>query len=194
MVVGREKKLRFRIVPNMLRLFTGLALEYPVRRNLELVLEHLRPLAPLAWSPSDNFHITTKFIGAWEEGRLEELKGALGEVTKVGPVTVRVGGFGWYPNPHHPRVLLAGVKAPEALYELERGLEECIVKLGVTSEGREYSPHLTLARVKGAVELAGLRQGIAQLPSADFGESKAAKFLLYQSEGGVYKVIGEFAL
>ena len=194
MVVEREKKLRFRIVLNMLRLFTGLALQYPVRRNVELVLEHLRPLAPLAWSPTDNFHITTKFIGAWEEARLDELKAALAEVKKVRPVTVKVGGFGWYPNPHHPRVLFAGVRAPEALYELERGLEDCIVKLGVVSEGREYVPHMTLARVKGTVELAGLRQAIAQLPSADFGESKAAKFLLYKSEGGVYQVIGEFVL
>ena len=60
------------------------------------------------------------------------------------------------------------------------------------------TPHLTLARIKGVQNLVALRQAIAQLPSAEFGVSTAAKFLLYQSEPGerssVYKVIGEFPL
>ena len=181
-----------------LRLFTGLALEYPVRRNLELVLAHLRPLATLNWSPFDNFHITTKFIGAWPAERLDELKNALAQVPKCGPVTTPIGGFGWYPNPHQPRVLLTGVKAPEALFTLAKQMDEACGKLGLITEARAYSPHLTLARIKGTQNLVALRQAIAQLPSAEFGASTAAKFLLYQSQPGerssVYKVIGEFPL
>lgn len=169
-----------------------------MRRNLELVLEHLRPLAALNWSPSDNFHITTKFIGAWPAERLDELKSALRQVAKCGPIATAIGGFGWYPNPHQPRVLLTGVKAPEALFTLAKQIEDCCQRLGLASEARTYSPHLTLARVKGAQNLIALRQAIAQLPSAEFGVSTATKFLLYQSETGerssVYKVIGEFPL
>lgn len=196
--VGREKKLRSKIVPNVLRLFTGLAIEYPVRRNLELVLEHLRPLAPLTWSPGDNFHITTKFIGEWPSERLDELKGALGGVAKRGPITTAIGGFGWFPNPHQPRVLFSGVKAPEALFGLAQDLDAACAALGVAVETRSYSPHLTLAKIRGAQNLVAVRQAIAQLPSAEFGVSTASKFLLYKSEPGettsVYTVIGEFAL
>jgi len=185
-------------VPNSLRLFTGLALEYPVRRNLELVLEHLRPLAPLTWSPSDNFHITTKFIGDWPEERLDELKLALGGLAKRGPITCEIGGFGWYPNPHQPRVLYGGVKGPVELRELAKDLDKCCEGLGVPREKREYSPHLTLGRMRGVQNVVALRQAIAQLPSAEFGSSTASKFLLYKSEAGdqtsVYRVIGEFAL
>ena len=186
------------MLSNPLRLFTGLALEYPVRRNLELVLEHLRPLAALNWSPSDNFHITTKFIGAWPSDRLDELKTALSKLSKCGPISTPIGGFGWYPNPHQPRVLLTGVKAPEALFTLAKQIEECCERLGLASEDKAYSPHLTLARIKGAQNLVALRQAIAQLPSAEFGVSTASKFLLYQSEPGarssVYRVIGEFPI
>lgn len=196
--MGREKKLRSKIVPNSLRLFTGLALEYPVRRNLELVLEHLRPLSPLTWSPTDNFHITTKFIGDWQEERLEELKAALGGLKKRGPITASIGGFGWYPNPHQPRVLYCGIKAPVELHDLARDLDACCAGLGIAREKREYKPHLTLARMRGVQDVTALRQAIAQLPSAEFGKSTAAKFLLYKSEPGeqtsAYKVIGEFAL
>ncbi len=198
-VVSREKKLRFRIVPNSLRLFTGLAIEYPVRRNLQLVLEHLRPQAPIQWSPSDNFHITTKFIGPWDPDRLDELKTALAQAPRPGPIAAAIGGFGWYPNPHQPRVLFAGVKAPQSLLDLARSIDEACESIGLAKESRAYSPHLTLARIKGAgVNLTPIRQAIAQLPSAEFGLSTATKFLLYKSEPGeaasTYTVIGEFAL
>jgi 2'-5' RNA ligase len=150
------------------------------------------------WSPADNFHITTKFIGAWPEDRIEELKSALGKIPKRGPITTPISGFGWFPNPHQPRVLFCGVRGPAALFELASDLEQCCETLGLKREQREYSPHLTLARIEGVQNLAALRQAIAQLPSADFGVSTAAKFLLYKSEAGektsVYTVIGEFPL
>ncbi len=196
--MGREKKLRSKIVPTTLRLFTGLALEYPVRRNLELVLEHLRPLAPLNWSPADNFHITTKFLGAWPAERLDELKAALAGTPRPGPIQLSIGGFGWYPNPHHPRVLYAGVKAPDALFHLAASLNATLAPLGFPTEDRPYHPHLTLARVKQSQDLTALRQAIAQLPSAEFGLTTSAKFLLYRSDPGertsTYHVIGEFPL
>jgi len=185
-------------VPNSLRLFTGLALEYPVRRNLELVLAHLRPLAPLNWSPANNFHITTKFIGPWPEERLEELKAALTAIPKYGPITTPISGFGWYPNPHQPRILFCGVRAPEPLFSLAKDLDTCCEALGLKPEQRDYTPHLTLARIKGVQNLTPIRQAIAQLPSADFGVSTAARFLLYKSQPGedasAYTVIGEFPL
>jgi RNA 2',3'-cyclic 3'-phosphodiesterase len=162
------------------------------------VLEHLRPQAPLQWSPTDNFHITTKFIGPWPEERLEELKSMLGSVPKPGPIATAIGGFGWFPNPHQPRFLFAGVRATEALYQLAEDLNSGCQTLGLAPEERKFTPHLTLARVKGAPPLAGLRQAIAQLPSSEFGVTTASKVLLYKSEPGencsVYTVIGEFPL
>lgn len=186
-------------MPNTLRLFTGLAIEYPVRRNLELVLEHLRPQASISWSPFSNFHITTKFIGAWQEDRLEELKLALAEIPRTGAIGTAIGGFGWFPNPHQPRALFIAVKAPDALSDLAKRTGEVCAGLGLAPEQRPYLPHLTIARIRGAgANLIPLRQAIAQLPSAEFGVSTATKFLLYKSEPGEaassYSVIGEFPL
>lgn len=162
------------------------------------MLEHLRPLAALNWSPAANFHITTKFIGSWPEERLDELKAALAAIPKPGAIEARIGGFGWYPNPHHPRVLFAGVRAPEAIHQLHASLNAALAGLGLEAEARDYNPHLTLARVKGEQDLVALRQAIAQLPSAEFGISTAAKMLLYRSDAGetasTYTVIGEVGL
>ena len=86
-----------------MRLFTGLDVPYEMRRNLELLLHLLKPKAKIAWSPMDNLHVTTKFIGEWPEERLDELKGALSAVPKPGELKIAIRGLGWFPNPHHPR-------------------------------------------------------------------------------------------
>ena len=63
-----------------MRLFTGLDLPEDLVGNLERLLGELRPAARIGWSAPANLHITTKFIGEWPDGRLEELKHALAAV------------------------------------------------------------------------------------------------------------------
>ncbi len=61
--------------------------------RLGRLLRELRPLAPLNWSPLENVHITTKFIGAWPEERLEELTHALAEIKPPAAFPVTIAGF-----------------------------------------------------------------------------------------------------
>lgn len=185
-----------------MRLFAGIALSYETRRNIELVLQHLRPTAKLRWSPVENLHITTKFIGEWPEERLGELTAALGEVARPDAIEISIAGLGWFPNPHAPRVFWAGVQAAPGLAELARGTEQRLIRLDIAAETREFSPHLTLARVPregaGKAALSRLQQAVAALPSADFGRFQAEKFHLYRSRQGpsgtVYEVVATFEL
>lgn len=185
-----------------MRLFTGLSIAYEVRRNLELMLEHWKPLAALRWSPPANFHITTKFIGEWPDDRLPELTVALGEIAPRGAERIAIRGLGWMPNPHHPHALYAGVQPldrADSLAELHTAVDKRLSAIGVAPEKRSYTPHVTLARVpRGEADLAPLRRAIATLPSADFGVMTAAKHLLYRSktgpDGSAYSVIAEFPL
>ena len=62
-----------------MRLFTALDLPPDVLLRLERLLAALRPEASIKWSPLDNLHITTKFIGEWPEKRVDELDAALAE-------------------------------------------------------------------------------------------------------------------
>src|ERR1700760_3160588 len=59
-----------------MRLFTALELSPEVLIRLERLTSVLRPEALINWSPLDNLHITTKFIGEWPETRLDDLGGA----------------------------------------------------------------------------------------------------------------------
>ncbi|HUK15897.1 MAG TPA: RNA 2',3'-cyclic phosphodiesterase [Bryobacteraceae bacterium] len=180
-----------------MRLFTGLDLPAEVVRNLEQLLDRLRPAARIQWSPPANLHVTTKFIGEWPDGRLEELKAALHELPPRTPILVRVRQLGFFPNPRSPRVFWCGVESP-GLSELAAETDRATSALGIAAETRPFSPHLTLARIKERLNPEPLWKAIEALPSTDFGVYQAASFFLYRSQlrrgGSVYTKLAEFPL
>ena len=226
-----------------MRLFAGIDLPAEVRENLAALLGGLRPCARLNWSPAENLHITTKFIGEWSEDRLDALVAALRSLPPRQPIGIALRGLGWFPNAHGtveeslrptararqesyptrqakhfdtgrvslptcpsdsstvpcaPKIFWVGVKADGGLAELARHTDETVARLGVPPERRPFSPHLTLARIRKQVPLARLRDAVAALPSADFGEFTASRFHLFLSEtaasGSVYTKLAEFPL
>ena len=181
-----------------MRLFIGIDLPKPTKERLDQLVTRFRPLAPLKWSPANNLHITTKFIGEWPEDRLEQLIMKVKSVPTPDRVEIAVRGLGWFPNPHRPRVFWAGVSAAPSLYELARSTDGACADLGTAPEDRPYSPHLTLARIKDPVPLQALRQAIADLESVEFGAFTAPSHKLYLSKpgpsGSIYTPLAEFPL
>jgi len=181
-----------------MRLFTGIDLPEEVRERLERLLMHLRPAAHLKWSPVYNLHITLKFIGEWPEEKLPQLQKALQSLTNRAPVRIEVRGLGWFPNPHHPRVFWVAVQGGTALEALARDSDEALEPLGIQKEGRAFTAHLSLARIKEPTPLDALRTAIAKLESAEFGSFTAEKFYLYRSQpgsaGSIYTKLAEFPL
>jgi RNA 2',3'-cyclic 3'-phosphodiesterase len=180
-----------------MRLFTGLDLPADVLGNLERLLRRLKPAARIQWSPVENLHVTTKFIGHWPDERLGELKDALAAIGSRTAIPVSVRRVGFYPNPHSPRVFWTGIEAP-GLEQLAKDTDDATAALGVEREDRAYSPHLTLARIKERIDMQPLREVIAGLDSLDFGRFTADRFFLYQStlkpSGSVYTKLAEFPL
>jgi 2'-5' RNA ligase len=178
-----------------MRLFTGLDLPAEVVRNLEKLLDDLRPTARIQWSPPANLHITTKFIGEWPEERVDELKAALAELPSRPEIPLNIRQVGFFPNPKSPRVFWCGIEA-QGLAELAADTDRATASLGIESEKRAYSPHLTLARIKERLELGPLREKIAARASLDFGSFRATSFFLYHSRlrsgGSVYTKLAEF--
>jgi len=184
-----------------MRLFTAIDIPAEVQERLRALLARLKPTAKISWSPVHNLHITTKFIGEWPENRLEEMKRALAAIPKPGSIEISVRGLGWFPNERRPRVFWAGIEAAgmeakETLRTLAHSTEQALAKLGVPVEERDYSPHLTLARIREAVKLDALHHAIQSLPKGtlDFGSFHAAEFFLYLSAGGKYTRLAEFHL
>jgi|HubBroStandDraft_1064217.scaffolds.fasta_scaffold440785_1 2'-5' RNA ligase len=177
-----------------MRLFCGIEIPDGIKAGLRALTEGLKPLAPLAWSPIENLHVTTKFIGEWPEERIEEVKRVLGRVRRPATVEIGVRGLGWFPNERNPRVLWAGIEAGDELSRLARDTERSVAELGVAAEEHEFHPHLTLARRRNPIPIDRLRKEVAGKASSDFGSFRAESFFLYLSKGGRYIKLEECPL
>lgn len=179
-----------------MRLFTGLSLAPKAHQQAGNILTELRPSASLRWSPPANLHITTAFIGSWEENRLDGLRTALAGVPNPEPIPVSITGFGYFPNPHHPTHLFLAVRNVPALAALAANTEAALAGLGHPRENRPYHPHVTLARIAGE-NITQLRFQIASMQNIfPLEVFEATAFHLYESRpaphGSEYTVIGSF--
>ena len=179
-----------------MRLFTGLDLEAEALENITRFLEKIRHTARVQWTPAANLHITTKFIGQWPRERLAELQTALAGLPRRSPLAVSIGGVQFFPDARKPRVFSCRVDAP-GLEKLAADTDNATAGLGIPRETRQFSPHLTLARIRERVDLGEMSRTL-MASSADFGQFEARRFFLYESQlrpgGSVYTKLAEFAL
>ncbi|HEX2912294.1 MAG TPA: RNA 2',3'-cyclic phosphodiesterase [Chloroflexia bacterium] len=128
----------------MYRLFVAIDLPESVRA----MLSRLCFGVPGArWTPDEQFHLTLRFIGEADPLLYRDIKKALGEVF-VDPFELTLKGVGHFPPRGRPNVLWVGIEKNETLVKLRNRVENALVQTGVEPEGRKFSPHITLARLK----------------------------------------------
>lgn len=182
---------------SVIRAFIAIDLALDILSQLERVIVLLRKQTSagiVRWVPVDNIHLTLKFLGDVSEGNMELLKDALrAEVSSHARFDISVGGIGAFPKPTSPRVIWAGVEAPEALVNLQRGIDAQMERLGYERERRSFSGHLTLGRISRNARPEDVRKVADALGSTKvgfLGISPVDLVHLYRSElhpnGAVY--------
>jgi 2'-5' RNA ligase len=91
-------------------------------------------------------HVTLKFLGNVDEGRIDAIADALKKV-RAAPFTARIGSIGGFPNARSPRVIWIGAEPAEAFGELNRQVEDALAGIGFEREER-FNAHVTIGRVK----------------------------------------------
>jgi 2'-5' RNA ligase len=122
-----------------------------IRERLASEVERLRPLArDVAWTARDNVHLTLKFLGEVEGGRLEALGEALAPAAASCPsFSLAIERLGAFPSLSRPRVLWAGVgEGAGAAGALAGLVDAALAPLGFPPETRPFSAHVTLGRVR----------------------------------------------
>ena len=100
------------------------------------------------WSEPLQLHLTLVFIGEVEGSVFLDIRDALTSMTAPG-FSLQFQGVGFFPPRGEPRTLWAWVVPCPALNQLQRKLRTCLMQMGVVLENRKFSPHLTLARLRG---------------------------------------------
>ena len=98
----------------------------------------------------ENLHITLKFLGDVDEGRLERIFHAVREtLSGINPFKIMLRGVGAFPSIRRPEVIWIGLgEGADNLVRIMTALESSLAKIGFPREKREPVPHLTIARVK----------------------------------------------
>ena len=186
-----------------MRLFVALEISTAVRGNLAALIEELRAADAAAtknkarWVRAENLHVTLKFIGNVDVGKLEAIRAVLVEVGSGGAVELRFRGVGFFPNEKRPRVLWAGIAASPNLVPLATGIDARLEKLGIARETREYAPHLTLARFDPPGISEKLRAAAQENATREFGTVRIGEFHLFESKtrptGAEYTRLSSFS-
>jgi 2'-5' RNA ligase len=144
-----------------------------------------------------NLHVTLKFLGEVDDGKVGELRRALASIEQP-KFNVTVKGLGVFPKPDYVRVLWAGVEEGfNEVVELHSKVESALKPLGFGGD-RDYHPHVTLARVKGSVDVGRLRGFMDSHLETIFGSYGVDEFTLIESrltsKGPVYTKVQGFGL
>ena len=132
-----------------MRLFVGLEVPEPSRRDLRRRLDGIRDRLPRArWVDLDNLHLTLLFLGETAEAKVPALADQLRPgFARCPPLDLRLGSGGTFPPGRPARVAWVGVDSPPELLQLQADVTQAAVEaVGFEPEERAYHPHVTLAR------------------------------------------------
>lgn len=135
---------------DLIRSFVAIELGTWMQSRIDEVVTTLKKSGslPVRWVAAKNIHLTIKFLGESDLGKIKRLEAILQSYLKtVKPFGIHVGGLGTFPQTGNPRVIWMGIQAPASLVELAESVEAIASELGYEAENRRFSPHLTLGRI-----------------------------------------------
>ncbi len=166
-----------------MRAFLGIQLPEAVRASLQLLQRQLASSgADVKWVEPQDLHITVKFLEEISDTQREAIDMLLRRLCEPqAPYSIRLGALGAFPSLTDPRVIWVGLtEGAERVKQLVENLER--EGTAIPREVREYTPHITLGRVRSSRHCQAL---IAQLQTIAWqapASWRAETVTFYQSQ------------
>lgn len=145
-----------------------------------------------------NIHITLKFLGNINIDKIEKIKEAIKETAdKFNRFEYEIKGkINAFPSPSNARVIFLEIgSGGEEISEIYRQLEDNLERIKIRREKREFSPHITIARLKDKKNMEHLIKEYRLNKIKGLG---CSNITLFESQlkpyGAEYSVLGEFDL
>jgi 2'-5' RNA ligase len=132
-----------------MRLFIAIELPDAVRTAMGKMQERLRPIVPAKWSRREQLHITLKFLGETQDSQIPEIIAVLQEIVIDQPIRLTTSGIVFFP-PHGPVRIVGCAMEDEGnrCASLASRIDRACHEVGYKLEGRKWTPHVTIGRVK----------------------------------------------
>lgn len=180
-----------------MRLFVSVDLPDRLADDVAALQAEFADAEGLDFVDSTQTHVTMKFLGEVEDAREDELAAALEHAVDesgVEPFDAELGGLGVFPSLDYISVVWLGVgDGSTELAQLHEAIEtEFVEEHGFEAEEHDFTPHVTLARMKhaGGKELV---QDLVRDRHPEVGTMRVAEVRLTESvlthEGPEYETV-----
>jgi RNA 2',3'-cyclic 3'-phosphodiesterase len=137
---------------DQIRAFIAIELPESVKAGLKRVQDKLKSVDPACakWVDPDGVHLTLKFLGNIDAARMKDIIGLINEASQiVTPFHLELKGLGAFPNLKRTQIIWVGINGElDKLQILQKQIEDKLAGIGFPPEGRTFTPHLTLARLR----------------------------------------------
>lgn len=141
----------------------------------------------------ENMHLTLRFLGELPQPEVKRVMDGLKSLS-FKPFKIEFKGLGVFPNLSYVRVVWVGVgEGVDKLENLHNQVNGILKRLGFG--GEEFSPHLTIARVKAIRNRPSLAKLLDEYRDTSFGYTDVTSVRLKRStltsKGPIYTIIME---
>ncbi|MGD1038620.1 MAG: RNA 2',3'-cyclic phosphodiesterase [Roseiarcus sp.] len=176
----------------MPRLFTGLELPAP---SAAALASARGGVYRARWIEPSEYHVTLRFIGDVDLRAAREVADALADIRRP-PVSISFEGLSWF-GADKPRAIVARIKPTAPLIDLQSEHERRLRRIGLAPEARNFTPHVTLARLR-RVSPAAVADYLSARGAFLAPPFEASRFVLYSARdsvgGGPYLVEAAYPL
>jgi 2'-5' RNA ligase len=140
----------------------------------------------IKWVEPANLHFTLNFLGDVPAENIDELcQAAVCAAARHRQFEIEVRGAGAFPTTQRPRTVWLGVaQGAEPMQLLQADIERELKKLGFRGEGRDYTPHLTIGRVRALARGDPLPSRLARERDFAAGTMTVAEVVVFSSQLG----------
>jgi RNA 2',3'-cyclic 3'-phosphodiesterase len=187
-----------------MRCFVAIEIDEGIQRSLGDLQKRLTQSTDMRrgdvkWVRPEAMHLTLKFIGEATDKQIVEICNIVKSVAqKHESFDMAIGQVGHFGG-EGARVLWVGAGLDsEPLLKLQEDLEEDLAQAGWPKEGRKFSGHLTLCRIRNAKAGIKLAKVAEEYKDFDLGVTRCDSMCVFESqltpEGPVYTPLGRFEL
>jgi len=177
-----------------LRLF--IAIDPPPEQRERIISLHAG-LPGVRWTATGQIHLTLRFIGETDEALFRQISAGLASI-RAEPLNLKIRGLGQFPPRRPARILWLGLAPNEQLLQLRNRIETTLVQGGLESEGRQFAPHITIARFRKVPPIKALADFMETNQQFELPSFAVREFHLYSSTitsaGAVHRREGSYPI
>ena len=179
------------------RTFLGISLSDGLRQRLAAMQQTLsRTGARVLWTQPEAMHVTLLFLGDLDDQKLVKVCQAVDrQTTRFPRFAMAIRGLGGFPTPRRPKILWAGIHdGATELVQIYQHFEQLFAEsIGYQPEERDYTPHITLGRIKADEASQRIAHELPRYSDHAFGDMPVSEIHVFRSElrreGPEYTVI-----